>query len=253
MFKNFCKTKFTVFIFILSSLVLLLFTSFFIQILVIIVAGVLGAVFITSKKQKIDEYKRPNLFALFLFVLPFLLTFFLVSSNELYTLFHSFYQVGSLVFGGGHVVLPLIAENVPVAENEFLVGYALSQAVPGPMFTIASYIGVASFENSPFLGALVATLAIFLPGFLLIIAFSKSFESYSKKPIIASAIIGINASVVALLFAALCNPIFISGVGSILDLIIAIAGFIMMRKYKFPIYYFIIGFCLYGIVGGFYV
>lgn len=253
MFQNFCKSKTTILIFVISTLALLLLVGFLTQLLVIILAGVAGAIFIRSQTQEIETYQKPKLFPLVLFILPFIFALLFTNTNEIYRLFNSFYEVGSLVFGGGHVVLPLIAENVAVSESEFLVGYALAQAVPGPMFTIATYIGAVGFEVSPFLGALIATLAIFLPGFLLILAFRQSFESYSKKPMIASAIMGINASVVALLFAALCDPIFSSGVGNIIDLCVALFGFLLLRKYKLPIYYFILGFCIYGVLGVLYV
>ena len=249
MFGNFCKTRFTLFIFVLSSLILLLFQNFFVQILVIILSGIIAMIFLKSNAQtEQKQYEKPRILPLLLFIIPFVFSLFFVCSNELLVLFDSFYKVGSLVFGGGHVVLPLIAQTVPVEENSFLVGYALAQAVPGPMFTIASYLGAVSIPNNAFLGALIATLAIFLPGFLLILAFEKSFESYSKKPKIASAIIGINASVVALLFVALCDPIFVSGVKGILDFVVALGVLVVLRKYKISIFYCIAFCCVYAIV-----
>lgn len=247
MFKNFCKTKLTIFIFTLSSLILFFFQNFLLQIFVIILAGTLGAIFIKSSIQdETKNYLLPNIKVLILFLAILFFSFVFTTQNQLINLFNSFYQIGSLVFGGGHVILPLIAQNSFIEQNSFLVGYAFAQGVPGPMFTIASYLGAISFESSPFFGALIATLGIFLPGFLLILAFEKSFESYSKKPLIASALIGIKASVVALIFVALCNPIFPSAVGSILDLVFVLIGFVAMRRYKIDIFYFIIFYCFIG-------
>jgi len=247
MFKSFCKSRLTVIIFVLSSFILLAFQSFLLQISVILFGGILGAIFAkTPFKVEPQHYARPNITVLLLFFAILIFAFLLHSENQLLTLFASFYQIGSLVFGGGHVILPLIAQSVPVDESSFLVGYALAQAVPGPMFTIASYLGAVSVANSPFLGALSATLGIFLPGFLLIVIFRESFESYSKKPLIAKALIGINASVAALIFAALCNPILPSAIHSIFDIVFALLGFIVMRKFRIHIFYFI---CFYSMVG----
>ncbi len=249
MFKNFCKTKVTIFIFILSAFILLFYQNFLLQIVVIVFAGVIGATFIkVESKEQIQNYEKPNSIILFLFFTILAFTILANSHNQLINFFNSFYQIGSLVFGGGHVILPLIAENSSVDENSFLVGYALAQAVPGPMFAIASYLGAVSFDTTPLLGAFVATLGIFLPGFLLIMAFEKSFESYSKKTHIATALIGINASVVAMLFAALCNPIIPSAITSIWDLIFVLAGLVIMKKYKIHIFYFICFYCLLGVI-----
>ena len=178
---------------------------------------------------------------------------FFANTEKLLNLFNSFYQVGSLVFGGGHVVLPLIKSNINIDENSFLVAYSLAQAVPGPMFTIASYIGVVAFEESPFLGAVVATLAIFLPGFLLILAFYKSVESYLKNPTISKIVAGINASVVAILFSVLVTIVIPSGILNIYDLIFAILGFLVIRKFKISVLFFILFYCGYGILRSLYV
>ena len=176
-----------------------------------------------------------------------------IVADATFSMFNSFYQVVSLVFGGGHVVLPLIKSNINIDENSFLVAYSLAQAVPGPMFTIASYIGVIAFEETPFLGALISTFAIFLPGFLLILAFYKSFESYSTNPTISKIVMGINASVVAILFSVLVTIVIPSGVLNIYDLFFAILGFFMIRKFKISILLLILFYCGYGFIGSLYV
>lgn len=247
MFNSLCKTKISRIIFILSATILVITQSFYAQILVILFAGVISLFFV-KKDEEIEkcDYKKPYFSYLFLFLFFLIILPFLSKNSELSILFNSFYQVGSLVFGGGHVVLPLISSNVIVDENSFLIAYSLAQAVPGPMFTIASYIGAISFENSALLGSIVATVAIFLPGFLLILAFHRSFESYSNNPIISKIILGVNASVVAILFSVLCLTVIPNGIVSIYDLLFALFGFFILKKYNLSILVVILMFCLYG-------
>jgi chromate transporter len=135
-----------------------------------------------------------------------------------------------------------------ISNENFLVGYSLAQAVPGPMFTIASYLGANIFETSPFLGALIATIAIFLPGFLLVLSFGDSFESYTKKPKIVNAIAGVNAAVVALIVAVLINTIIPSSIHSFIDCIIVLTGLYIFRKFKVNVLYMIILFILGGML-----
>lgn len=249
MFNSLCKTSISKIIFVFSVLILILFQSFYIQLLVIILAALFSLVFSKKIENKKDEkrYIKPYFLPLFLFFI-FLIVFPIIENqNSLLELFNSFYQVGSLVFGGGHVVLPLISSNVDIEQNSFLTAYSLAQAVPGPMFTIASYIGAIFYENSPFVGSLVATIAIFLPGFLLILGFYKSFESYSSNLVVSRIIVGVNASVVAILFVTLCLIVIPSAVFDIYDLSFALMGLFLMRKYKLPILLLIVVYCLYGI------
>lgn len=248
MFKSFCKDRLTIFIFILCSLILFMLQGASSQILVIFLAGVIGAKF--AKFKGVDEVittTKPNLYILLLFTSILVFAFFYTSRSEILNIFNAFYKMGSLVFGGGHVILPLIAQNELIDKDSFLLGYAFAQAVPGPMFTIATYLGAVNISSSPLLGALSATAGIFLPGFLLILVFAKSFESYSKKPLVAKALISINASVVAIIFTAFCNPIFVSGVGSIVDLAVAVFGLFILRKYKISIFLLIALFATYGV------
>lgn len=168
MFKTLCKTNLSKIIFVFATLFLIFYQSFFAQIMVLVASGLFAFLFIKEKDSNKIKYEKPYILPLFIFFLLLIFLPFFANQDKLLSLFNSFYQVGSLVFGGGHVVLPLIKSNINIDENSFLVAYSLAQAVPGPMFTIASYIGVVAFEESPFLGAVVATLAIFLPGFLLI-------------------------------------------------------------------------------------
>ncbi|MFA9239341.1 MAG: chromate efflux transporter [Candidatus Paceibacteria bacterium] len=253
MFNSLCKTTLSKIIFVFATLFLVFNQTFFSQILVLVVSGFVALFFIKEKNINKIKYEKPYILPLFIFFILLIFLPFFANQEKLLNLFNSFYQIGSLVFGGGHVVLPLIKSNINIDENSFLVAYSLAQAVPGPMFTIASYIGVVAFEESPFLGAVVATLAIFLPGFLLILSFYKSFESYSKNPVISKIVMGINASVVAILFSVLVTIVIPSGVLNIYDLIFAILGFLVIRRFKISVLLLILFYCGYGILRSLYV
>ncbi|MGN5147030.1 chromate efflux transporter [Aeromonas veronii] len=148
-----------------------------------------------------------------------------------------FYRAGSLVFGGGHVVLPLLQESVghTLNEQQFLTGYSLAQLVPGPMFTLATYLGAQLQPEMPMIGALSATLALFVPGFLLLWAVGPCWQQWLARPRLAGAVAGINAAVVGLLLAALYQPVWQSAVLAPTDLALAAIGFYLLRVVKLPI------------------
>jgi chromate transporter len=149
----------------------------------------------------------------------------------------AFYRTGSLVFGGGHVVLPLLEETVVapgwISRDEFLAGYGAAQAVPGPMFTISAYLGarLPGGEGGA-VGAAVALIAIFLPGFLLVAGALPLWRAIAGRPAAAHAIAGVNAAVVGLLGAALYDPVWTSAVRGPLDLAIALVGFTLLAAWK---------------------
>ena len=141
----------------------------------------------------------------------------------------TFYRVGALVFGGGHVVLPLL-ERVTVGrgwvdEGTFLAGYGGAQAVPGPLFTFAAYLGTVSTPRPGVWGGVIALVGIFLPGLLLVIAVLPWWERLRRSQGLRAAIAGVNASVVGVLLAALYRPVWTSAVGTVWDGLIAVAGF----------------------------
>lgn len=149
----------------------------------------------------------------------------------------TFYQAGALVFGGGHVVLPLLEESVVapgwLSQDEFLAGYGAAQAVPGPMFSFSSYLGARlPGEAGGATGSLVALLAIFLPGFLLVAGVLPVWQAIAGRPVAARAIAGINAAVVGLLGAALYDPVWTSAVRTPLDLAIALVGFTLLAAWR---------------------
>ncbi|KJY80453.1 chromate efflux transporter [Vibrio nigripulchritudo] len=239
MYKNFCQQKVTIALCVATAMALLLFPNLYTQMIVLVVAALVGQALLRGDQVN-TESREPTqvswlplvLFAALLFGLPVL--------GRLATeiqLFSDFYQAGSLVFGGGHVVLPLLQNIVgdQLSQDAFLTGYAAAQAVPGPMFTFATYIGYELLPASPILGALLATLAVFLPGFLLLLAVLNNWQELASRPKLSGAVAGVNASVVGLLLAALYQPVFTSAVLSGADMAVVLAGFYLLKQRKLPI------------------
>jgi len=159
--------------------------------------------------------------------------------NHSLELFEAFYRAGSLVFGGGHVVLPLLqASVVPpgwVSNDAFLAGYGAAQAVPGPLFTFAAYLGaVMGPQPNGWLGATLSLVAMFLPSFFLTIGALPFWDELRRRPAAQSALRGVNAAVVGLLLAALYNPVWTSGISSGADFALAVAGFLLLFMWKVP-------------------
>jgi chromate transporter len=154
-------------------------------------------------------------------------------------LFDSFYRSGSLVFGGGHVVLPLLqAEVVPpgwVTNDAFLAGYGAAQAVPGPLFTFSAYLGtVMGPEPNGWVGGLICLAAIFLPSFLLLIGVLPFWDTLRQRPEIQSALRGVNAAVVGLLLAALYRPVWTSAIFAPADFAIGVVAFLLLAFWAVP-------------------
>ncbi|MBH5319928.1 chromate transporter [Paenibacillus sp. GSMTC-2017] len=151
------------------------------------------------------------------------------------SLFDSFYRAGSLVFGGGHVVLPLLErEVIPngwVSEEQFLSGYGATQAVPGPLFTFAVYLGAIS---GGWWGAVIALIAIFLPAFLLIAGTLPFWNTLRNMPRVQRALLGVNAAIVGILVAAFYDPIWTSAVLTPQDFVCAMFLFVMLAFWKLP-------------------
>jgi chromate transporter len=165
-------------------------------------------------------------------------------------LFEAFYRAGSLVFGGGHVVLPLLqASVVPpgwVTNDEFLAGYGAAQAVPGPLFTFSAYLGaVMGPTPNGWEGAILCLAAMFLPAFLLVIGPLPFWDELRRRPWAQSALRGVNAAVVGLLLAALYNPVWTSGITSAADFALAVAAFLLLFMWKTPPWLVVV-FCALG-------
>lgn len=175
-------------------------------------------------------------FALLLVLLPF---FAAGAAWQGLSLFDAFYRAGALVFGGGHVVLPLLQSEVVAAgwvtRDAFIAGYGATQAVPGPLFTFAAYLGaVAGPQPNGVAGAAIALVAIFLPGMLLLVGALPFWEGFRRHPLAQAAMRGANAAVVGILGAALYDPVWTSAVFTPRDFALALAGFILLTVWKAP-------------------
>jgi chromate transporter len=153
--------------------------------------------------------------------------------------FDAFYRAGSLVFGGGHVVLPLLqASVVPpgwVDNDAFLAGYGAAQAVPGPLFTFAAYLGtVMGPPPNGWIGASICLIAIFLPSFLLVIGALPFWEQLRRRPVAQASLRGVNAAVVGLLLAALYQPVWTVGITNAADFALAVAAFLLLFMWQTP-------------------
>mgnify|MGYP003647224755 CR=1 FL=1 len=251
MFNSFCKSPLSILIMLLSILLLVIYKSFYTQMLVLLIAMLIGI--INSKTSaihlSIDQMlKKLSWSPMLLFISIFSISLGLNQYDSFAGLFATFYKNGSLVFGGGHVVLPLLQTSVgnTLTEQQFLFGYAAAQGVPGPMFTMATFMGAQWFETAPLSGAILATLAIFLPGFLLILTINKNWQSLVKHPKFIGASAAINAAVVGFLALALYDPVFTNAVHSYTDLGLIVFGFLSLKLFRPPILLLIGVFILLG-------
>ncbi|VEF47622.1 chromate transporter [Bacillus freudenreichii] len=240
-----------------ALIITLLWQTAYSQVSVILLAGFIG--YILYRKQALQDKDQPiaqfpvsrrvgiiclTLFFGLLFLFPILRN---ITSLEWIAFFDSFYRSGSLVFGGGHVVLPLLEQEfVPtgwISEQQFLAGYGAAQAVPGPLFTFAAYIGAVM---NGWQGGLFATFAIFLPAFLLIIGTLPFWNSLRSNPNIKGALMGVNASVVGILISALYQPIWTSSILGPKDFALGAILFSMLVYWKLPPWVIVLS----GAVGG---
>jgi len=217
------------------------------QVAAIAIGGIVGWAFLGAKvddtrvEMGIRLGKGAGSVALALF---FVLLFGLPVAAALYpsqslALFDSFYRAGSLVFGGGHVVLPLLQSAVVppgwISNDTFLAGYGAAQAVPGPLFTFAAYLGaMMGPEPNGWQGALLCLVAIFLSSFLLVIGVLPFWDGLRKFRAVRSALIGVNAAVVGLLLAALYTPVWTSAIKGTADFGLGLAAFALLAFWKLP-------------------
>lgn len=242
----------------LALIVVLLWIHPLAQVTTIIVASFTGYYFFKKTNQKDDPKetvvpisKTTGVFFLALFVI---LLFGLPIASQLiqyewFTIIEKFYLSGALVFGGGHVVLPLLeaqfVQSGLMSSSDFLAGYGMTQAVPGPLFTFASYIGMV-IAGVP--GAIIATLAIFLPAFLLIIGSMPFWLALNRFAGLRGAMSGANAAVVGILAAAFIHPIVTQTIQNGLDIVfVAVFLWCLMRWKVQPYLLVLIGICV-GIV-----
>jgi chromate transporter len=187
-------------------------------------------------RSRLTDLVALVLFAALLIAVPVVLS---ISTNHALELAARFFRAGSLVFGGGHVVLPLLqAQVVPpgwISNQSFLAGYAAAQAVPGPLFSFAAYLGAAMTpQPNGWPGAAICLVAIFLPSFLLVVGVMPFWATLRQRIDVRRALAGINAAVVGILLAALYTPVFTSAIHGLADLLVAVTGFLLLLIFKLP-------------------
>ncbi|MBV7314731.1 chromate efflux transporter [Shewanella sp. NIFS-20-20] len=257
LFKQFCGKLAARLIMLSATVVMLLTAGLLAQMLVLVAAAIAGI--LVFNRQPSSEHLPTSQGSLainggwlgaFLLLLVMSLWQLSLNDNGLLSLFAQFYQAGSLVFGGGHVVLPLLENTVShsLSQTSFLSGYALAQAVPGPMFSLASYLGAEILPQSSLMAALVATSAIFLPGFLLLLGCIQAWHAISQRPRIAAAVAGLNAAVVGLVASTLYDPVFTSAVTNSTEMSIVICGLALLRWRRPSIVLLVLGFSLLGAI-----
>ncbi|MGO9952868.1 MAG: chromate efflux transporter [Dissulfurispiraceae bacterium] len=232
---------------IFATVLALIWPSAWGQILAILVSGLLGLFILKpSTESGYSALHIPisravaifcfGLFAVLLLGIPVIGG--LVHSHTV-ELVEGFYRTGSLVFGGGHVVLPLLQTAVVspgwVSKDLFLAGYGAAQAVPGPLFTFAAYLGtVMQQAPSGWIGGAICLTAIYVPSFLLLIGILPFWQTLRKERTVQSVLMGVNAAVVGLLLAAFYDPVWTSGILSVKDFILGLIAFGLLSLWKIP-------------------
>lgn len=254
MARNLCSDAARITVMLIAACVALLQTSAWGQVAVISAAALAGLLLFKPTPPAAHDALPVTLsrragamwLSLFVLVLAGLPILAQLIPNQSLAMTDAFYRSGSLVFGGGHVVLPLLqAEVVPtgwVSNDVFLAGYGAAQAMPGPLFTFAAFLG-ASMSQAPsgWLGGLLCLLAIFAPSFLLVLGALPFWESLRRSPRTQAALAGVNAAVVGLLLAALYQPVWTSAIFSARDFGLALIGLVALMVWKLPPWLVVVG------------
>jgi chromate transporter len=232
---------------ILAALITLAWQSAISQLASIVLAGIVGAIIfpgavsssVSHMRFPIGKKTAVAAWIIFFALLVGLPLFRRIAPSHALDVFDSFFRVGSLVFGGGHVVLPLLQTEVVgpgwVTNEQFVAGYGATQAVPGPLFTFSAYLGaVMGPEPHGWTGALLTLVAIFLPSFLLVVGALPFWDLLRTVPLFQSALKGINAAVVGLLLTALYIPVWTSAIHAPADFGLGLIAFGLLMFWKFP-------------------
>lgn len=240
-----CFDRTTTTIALLSCAIVMLLSGYIGQITAIILSACIGLSTIrTQEPQNETDHSKPPLklsksswlwlviFTSGLIILPLITSH---DENETLRLFERFYRAGALVFGGGHVVLPLLeadfVQTLLLTKQEFLSGYGAAQALPGPMFALSAYIGALS-HNNLLTGAFIGVIGIFLPSMLLVLSVFPVWSNLKNIPNIRPAITGINAGVVGLLLATFYNPVLTGALHTPQDFLIIMTGIALLTRWK---------------------
>lgn len=247
MAKNLCPDRARASLAVAAAVLTLALPSAAGQIGAIVAGGVFGRLFlpasvsVESAALAVPIGRRHAAAALVLFTalllgLPLLAQ---VTGSHALALFDSFYRSGALVFGGGHVVLPLLQQAVTpqgwIGDGAFLAGYGAAQAVPGPLFAFAAFLGAAMKQAPNGLGGgLLCLAAIYLPSFLLLVAALPFWDALRRRAGVQSALKGVNATVVGLLLGALYTPVWTSAIFSTRDFALGLVAFLLLTYWKTP-------------------
>lgn len=244
--KSLCPDRPRITLAVVAAGIMLLVPNVLTQIFVVLGAGIVGYIIyrnqtVEAVDTKVKGSRRLAVVAAFLFAgllfgLPIVAG---LSDSTALSLFDSFYRAGALVFGGGHVVLPMlqaeVVHNSGVTPDAFLVGYSAAQAVPGPMFALAPFLGGVFGQSFSLTNALSALFAIFAPSFLLLAAAWPFWNRLKAMPKLRAAINGINASVVGLLLAAFYDPVMTLAIKDAQDAALALLAYLLLAVWKLPI------------------
>lgn len=246
MAKSLCPDRPRAGVAVVSALLVLAVPSAIGQIAAIIFGGMVGRWALAFNQLPVAQHREYgvskktgavllSLFAVLLALLPILAA---AVHHPALTIFSDFYQAGALVFGGGHVVLPLLQTSVvpgSMSNETFLAGYGAAQAVPGPLFTFAAYLGaVMASPLGGWAGGLILLIAIFLPAFLLVMGALPYWEPLRQQAEVQKAMAGVNAAVVGMLGAALYDPVWTSSIHSKADFGLALAAFGLLVYARLP-------------------
>ena len=229
------------------------------QVAAIVLGGVAGlllcrqsAAASSSESLHFPVTRQAGTLALLIFAGLLVLLPLLAASAGWLNVVDAFYRSGALVFGGGHVVLPLLEAEVVqsgwVTADEFLAGYGAAQAVPGPLFTFAAYLGALLPGIPSVIGALLALLAIFVPGFLLLVGVLPFWNQFRQWSSAQALMRGANAAVVGILGAALYQPVWTSAILGPYEFVLALTGFLLLTVWKLPAWVVVIVVALGGVV-----
>lgn len=216
--------------------------------------GALAGLFLYSKDSSIElstnqNHRKPALAiafgALITYALLLALSLYL-NANSPGGIYALHYRTGALVFGGGHVVLPLLNDSIVagglVNEDTFLAGYSVAQTLPGPLFTLSAFLGTTGATSTPaWLGGLAALIAIFLPGMLLLVGLLPFWGRIRQNTKVQACLTGANAAVVGLLLAALIYPVSTHGINSWTDAALALTAFLALYRYSSPSWAIVLG------------
>lgn len=254
--KNLVTDRIRATIMIFAAMTVLLLPNAWVQVAVIIVAAFIGSRFLPAvtdnavqalpQVRSTQQHTALAIFSVFLLLLIGLPLLAAWSANPWLQMADSFYRAGSLVFGGGHVVLPLLQAEMLnhgwLSDDTFLAGYGAAQAVPGPLFTFAAFLGSAIGANgSPWLSGFFCLVVIFIPSFLLLIAALPFWEKLRHHAQAQTALAAVNAAVVGILLAAFYQPIWQKAIFNAMDFSIALLAFLLLNSWKLPAWALVLG------------